>query len=78
MKTTLKFNKRRTVSLILILLFVGALVLAGKKYVDFKRKVVNMQTVCWNFYTICVLQEEDKRVIDNYVAYNKRDKPLGS
>ena len=78
MKTTLKFNKRRTVSLVLILLFACALVFAGKKYVDFKRKVVNMQMVCWNFYTICILQEEDKRVIDNYVAYNKRDKPLGS
>ena len=61
-------NKRLKVFIFICLFFTCTMVLTGKKYVDFKRKVVNMQTVCWDFYTICILQEEDKRVIDNYVA----------
>ena len=86
MKTTLKFNKRRTVSLILILLFSCALVFAGlkgascwNKKSDFDRRVYKMVGVLYSFWDIpAVFEEKDKPIIDNYVAYNKRDKPLGS
>ena len=86
MKTTLKFNKRRTVSLILILLFACALVFAGlkgascwNKKSDFDRRVYKMVGVLYSFWDIpAVFEEKDKPIIDNYVAYNKRDKPLGS
>ena len=86
MKLFLKFNKRRTVSLILILLFACALILAGlkgasywKKKSDFESRVSNMSFMLNSFWFICTACEDKvKPIIDNYVAYNKRDKPLGS
>ena len=86
MKTTLKFNKRRRVSLILILLFACALILAGlkgasywKKKSDFENRVHKMRFMLNSFWFICTAFEDKvEPIIDNYVAYNKRDKPLGS
>ena len=38
-----------------------------------------MVGVLYSFWDIpAVFEEKDKPIIDNYVAYNKRDKPLGS
>lgn len=82
---TVKFSKRHRIYLFLLALFACALVFAGlkgwshwKKESDFDRKVFKMLNVLEEFYNICILQEGDRRIIDNYVAYNKRDKPLGS
>ena len=80
------FNKRRTVSLILILLFACALILAGlkgasywKKKSDFENRVHKMRFMIDSFGNICTLLEDKvEPIINNYVAYNKRDKPLGS
>ncbi len=86
MKTTLKFSKLRKVSLILILLFACALVFAGlkgasywKKKSDFGNRVQGMRSITHSFRFICTYFEDKvEPIIDNYVAYNKRDKPLGS
>ncbi len=83
---TLKFNERRRVYLFLVLLFTCALVFGGlkkanhwKKKSDFERKVSKMVGVLFSFWDIpAVFEEKDKPIIDNYVAYNKRDKPLDS
>ena len=86
MKTTLIFNKRRVMYLSFFFLFACALVFAGlkgascwNKKSDFDRRVYKMVGVLYSFWDIpAVFEEKDKPIIDNYVAYNKRDKPLGS
>lgn len=81
----MKLNKRRKICLVLIALFACALTFAGlkgwshwKKKTDFQLHILKMGSLCDQLYMLSCFWEEDKPIIDNYVAYNKRDKPLGS
>ncbi len=82
----MKFSKLRKVYLSIILLFTSVLIFAGlkgvsnwKKKVDFENRVHKMRFMIDSFRNICTLLEDKvEPIINNYVAYNKRDKPLGS
>ena len=84
MKMTLKFNERSVLYLSIILLFAYTLVFAGlkgasywRKNFGFERHVCNMYGLLQDIYYLSMLQN-DKRIIDNYEAYNETDKSLGS
>lgn len=82
----MKLNKRRKICLVLIALFACALTFAGlkgwsswKKKTDFVRKVDKMRALVYSFYEICsIFERKDAPIIDNYMAFNTRDKALGS
>ena len=78
------FSKRSRIHLSFILLFACALFFAGlkgancwKKTARFKRNVEKMYFLLQDIYLLPTIQN-NKRIIDNYVAYNETDRPLGS